>query len=220
MKLIIFDIDGTIIDSIKSDDACYVQTLNDLFDINLSEVDWAQFKNVTDSGLTYDIFQMFLKRPPKEIEILEIKKYYYGLLVNKSDTITEITGAEKFINYLNEQSSYKIAFATGGWKMTALLKSGRSNIDITKYIYKTADDHYNRVKILQLAISESMRVNKIDAFESITSIGDGIWDKTTAEELGVDFIGIDYHENGRLKKQGAKRVIKDYKNINRIMEWL
>lgn len=220
MKLVIFDIDGTIIDSVQSDDACFVQSFKDLFNLDLHGLDWGQFKNITDSGLTNDIFLKYFNRPPLNREILNLKEHYYNLLTEQIGAITEIEGAHEFVNYLEQEPSYTMAFATGGWEMTALLKSGASNVDIRKYTYKTADDHFNRAQMLQLAIDDSLRLHGVTEFESITSIGDGMWDKTTAEELGVEFIGVDYHQNGKLKETGVSRVIRDYRNTEEILKWL
>lgn len=220
MNLIIFDIDGTIIDSIESDDACFVQSFYELFDLDLKDLDWDTFKNITDSGLTYDIFHQFLNRAPELEEISLLKNRYYDLLQKQIHTITEIDGAADFINYLVSQPNYTIAFATGGWKKTALLKAQQSNIDITRYTYKTADDHYNRAQMLQLAIDESRQLTNVNVFDSIISFGDGLWDMTTADELGVAFIGVDYNQNHKLRKAGVQRVIRDYKNFEELLNWI
>lgn len=57
MKLIIFDIDGTILDSVNADDKCFIQTFKDLYQIDLTNADWNDFTNVTDTGLTNEIFK-------------------------------------------------------------------------------------------------------------------------------------------------------------------
>ena len=48
MKLVLFDIDGTLINSVKTDDECFVQTFDELYDIDLTKANWNEYTHVTD----------------------------------------------------------------------------------------------------------------------------------------------------------------------------
>jgi beta-phosphoglucomutase-like phosphatase (HAD superfamily) len=80
MKLIIFDIDGTILDSVNADNKCFTQTFKDLYQIDLTNTDWNDFKNVTDTGLTNEIFEKLLHRVAEKEEIETIKAHFKSLL--------------------------------------------------------------------------------------------------------------------------------------------
>ena len=97
MKLLIFDIDGTILDSVNADDKCFIQTFKDLYQIDLTNADWNDFTNVTDTGLTNEIFQKWFNREPKKEEIENIKSYFKNLLKNHSQQFTEIKKSLSFI---------------------------------------------------------------------------------------------------------------------------
>ena len=139
MKLIIFDIDGTIINSVNTDDECFIQTFNDLYQIDLANTKWADFNNVTDGGLTTEIFEKWLNQMPSEKEIETIKTHFYGLLKQREMEFTEIEGALSFIKQLSEFQVFQIGFATGGWKETAELKCAAIGFDISEYIFKSSN---------------------------------------------------------------------------------
>ena len=220
MNLLIFDIDGTILDSVKTDDRCFVQTFNDLHQIDLRNIDWNGFKNVTDSGLTHDIFKKWMNRIPNEDEVKAIKLYYKDLLGKGSTEISEIDYAMTFLNKIKRDSEFEIGFATGGWKETAMLKCNSVGFSVEDHLFRSSSDHYNRARIVELVIEDAKRKRKLESFDSIVYFGDGLWDFKTTLKLGIDFIGVDYHNNGKLKHAGAPNVIQDYRDTTKILKWI
>lgn len=207
MKLLIFDIDGTIIDSVKTDDKCFIDTFKQLYNIDLLNVKWSNFKNVTDTGLTIEIFEKYFNKTPSQAEINDIKNHFLSLLKKHVNNFKEINGAINFINSLHK-NDYTIAFATGGWKETALLKCKSINFNIEKYIFKSSSDNYKRKEIIQLAIREATKYN--NHFEKIFYFGDGIWDYKAAKSLNIEFIGVDFKRNNKLSNLEVKNIINDY----------
>jgi len=55
MKYIIFDIDGTLTNTKKVDDECFINAFEQTFDINIEQVNWEDIANVTDWGITEEI---------------------------------------------------------------------------------------------------------------------------------------------------------------------
>jgi len=199
MNLIIFDIDGTIVNSVKADDECFIQSFQDLYSIDLSGADWNNFRNVTDSGLTFEIFETHLGRKPLEKEILELKSHFYKLLYQRRDEITEIKGATNTLKSFIENPEISIAFATGGWKETAVFKLSAIGFELGELTLVSANEHFDRAVITRLAIDESLIRENLNSFDTITYIGDGLWDFKTTQALGINFIGIDYSKNNKLK---------------------
>jgi len=219
MNLVIFDIDGTLVDSVKTDDECFVQTFKNLYNIDLSASKWTDFTNVTDLGLTTEIFEQNFGQKPTKSEIVNIKTYFYDLLSKRQKNFNEIQGAVEFVETLRSTKNFEIAVATGGWKETALLKTKSICLDLSKTVLKSSNDHFNRAEIIKMAIATSAKKKNLKTFESVTYIGDGIWDFKVSLDLGLKFIGIDNSSNGNLKKAGAKIIFSDFKKKQEIINW-
>ena len=217
MDLILFDIDGTLIDSVKTDDQCFIQSFSDLYSIDLSHADWNDFNHVTDSGLTNEIFEQHFNRLPTTDEILELKNHFYNLLKNRIDEFKVVNGVNEALEMLSKHADCMIAFATGGWRETALLKLSSIDFKIGDLVLTTSNDHYSRKEITKLAIKETLVISQTDEFKNITYVGDGLWDYNTSKELGINFIGIDIKNDHKLLKAGATRVFNDFRNVE---QWL
>lgn len=220
MKLIIFDIDGTILDSVSADDKCFIQTFKYLYQIDLTDADWNDFINVTDTGLTNEIFEKWFNRQPKKEEIENIKSYFKNLLQEHAQHFTEIEKSLSFIKLTSIKPDFEIGFATGGWKETAELKCNSVGLNLNDYIFKSSNDHYNRGKIIECVIKEALENNNVKEFESITYFGDGLWDFKTTQTLGIDFIGVDFKNNRKLINMGAKKVIANFSESEKILNWI
>ncbi|MDH7447816.1 HAD family hydrolase [Aquimarina mycalae] len=220
MKLIIFDIDGTILDSVNADDKCFIKTFKDLFKIDLTNVDWNDFKNVTDTGLTIEIFQKWFNREPKKEDIENIKSYFKSLLINHTQQFTEIEKSLSFIKLISIKPDFEIGFATGGWKETAELKCNSVGLNLNDYIFKSSNDHYKRGEIIEFVIKDALKKNNVSEFESITYFGDGLWDYKTTQTLGIDFIGVDFKKNRKLKNMGVEKVIANFVESEKILNWI
>lgn len=210
MKLIVFDIDGTIIDSVKVDDDCFKSTFKKLHNIDLAETNWNDFKNVTDTGLTIEIFEKWLNRKPNSLEIENIKQEFFKQINHRTKEIAPIKGAIEFINLIASHNDLEVAFATGGWEETAKLKCNAVGLNLDKYLLKSSNDHFERTKIIKLTIDEALKKHKLYTFDSVVYFGDGLWDLKTTSQLKIDFVGVDFKNNGKLKNAGCKTIIKDF----------
>lgn len=217
MKLLIFDIDGTLIDSVKTDDSCFKTTFQNLYNIDISETNWTSFKHVTDLGLTIEIFNKWLNRLPTNKDIFNIKAEFYKLLNSSMNECVVIKNAVNFINYLSKSNDYQIAFATGGWKETAILKCNHIGINLNQFVLKSSNNHFDRAIITELAIASALEQNGFKKFNSVTYFGDGLWDLKNTKYLGINFIGVDYKHNNKILNAGHDKIIHSYDNVNSIL---
>ncbi|MEO1452030.1 MAG: HAD hydrolase-like protein [Bacteroidota bacterium] len=216
MHLIIFDIDGTLVDSIRADDACFIQAFWELHQIDLNGADWNSFPHVTDSGLTTAIFQEYLRREPTSEEVKELKARFFQLLAQHKDHFEEIPGAREMLATLQNQPEIKIALATGGWRETAELKLNAVGIEFEDLVFISANDHYDRAVITRLAIEQS---GDQEAFETITYVGDGVWDLKTSRTLQIQFAGVDVRGTNKLTRAGAGLVMRDLRDTDQLIRW-
>lgn len=225
MNLAVFDIDGTLTVTDHIDDVCLVQALADAHAITGVSTDWAGYSHTTDSGITLDIFRERLNRAPEEAEVLKFKSHFVRLLedyrAKDSSLFAEITGAGSMLNRLNQESDWKAAIASGGWRDSAILKLKAAGIEANNYPSAFADDGYSREEILQSAISRSEKFYQQKHFDRVVSIGDGVWDVRTARNLGFPFLGIGAGERkGKLRRAGAAHVIENFADYEKLIRYL
>lgn len=213
MTATIFDIDGTLTDTTKVDDKCFIQAFENVFGIDISNQDWSELKNVTDWGITKEIIYKNWNRKPTKAEYEKLELNFVRLLKNELEKdkiqFREINGATDFIEQLNKKTDVIIGIATGGWEKSATLKLKAIGIEPTKFAFSNSSRFIEREKILSDTINQIIEMTD-KQIKRIIYFGDGTWDFLTCERLGIDFIGIDSKENGKLKKIGAKNIFKDF----------
>ena len=223
MTAIIFDIDGTLTNTTKVDDKCFIQAFQHIFGIDISNQNWSDLQNVTDWGITEEIVFKEMNRIPTDSEykkmILEFVRLLTNELKNNKMQFKEIEGALNFIQSLKQSQNFSIGIATGGWEKTAILKLKSIGIDYTEFAFSNSNQFMKRGTILVDTIQQLRK--KLDKkIERTIFFGDGIWDFLTCKELGIEFIGIDNQHNGELKKIGAKTVFNDFKNPELIINYI
>jgi phosphoglycolate phosphatase-like HAD superfamily hydrolase len=215
MKLVIFDIDGTLTNTNDIDDACFVKALAESHGITDISTDWAEYPHTTDSGITQFIFQERLRRHPVEKELSKFKSCFVDLLNAEyranAAKFAEIAGASVALERLKQDANWGVAIATGSWRGSALLKLKAAGIEVDGIAAAYADDGLSREEILQVAASKSLAQYQQSEFEKIVSVGDGIWDVRVAGRLGFAFLGIGVGDSGvKLRQAGAMHLIKDF----------
>lgn len=226
MNLAIFDIDGTLTKTDQIDDICFVRAMADAHAITNVSTDWAGYSHTTDSAITLEIFKHQFNRLPEEAELVKFKSHFVRLLedyqAKDSSLFAEIAGASSMLRRLNQEHNWRVAIATGGWRVSAALKLKVAGIEADAFPAAFADDGLSREEILQLAISKAETWYQQNHFARIVSIGDGIWDVRTAHNLKFPFIGIAAEDDAekRLRRAGATHIIKDFIGYERFISYL
>jgi phosphoglycolate phosphatase-like HAD superfamily hydrolase len=225
MHLIMFDLDGTLVDSSNVDSDCYLQALVDVFDFDLDLIDrdWGNYPHVTDSGILQTLCQTELGRNPTAIEVTCYQQQFLELLNTAiiHQPLQEISGAKELLYRLNLAPNYAISLATGGWRKTAEFKLQQAGLDQILFPMACSDDAYARVEIMKCAYQRSIDLYQQAEFESVTYIGDGIWDGVASGQLAYQFIGIGSGDRATdLWAYGAKNVFPHYQDLEAIMSSL
>ncbi len=208
-----FDIDGTLVNSYKFDEQCYLKAAEIILGINISS-NWSEYKHATDAGILDEVIDKYgIIGDKKQIQ-QNFRKVFIDLIEeyirNNPNSINEIDGAAYFIQYLCKNENYKVAIATGGWEETAKLKLRAAGINVDGCAFASSSDHHSRVNIMNAA--ESKTEGHIP-FKSKTYFGDASWDKEASEFLNYRFILV----GNRFK---YKYQIQDFKDIEYITEML
>jgi phosphoglycolate phosphatase-like HAD superfamily hydrolase len=79
----------------------------------------------------------------------------------------------------------------------------------------------SRDEIVHRAIEKAKFHYDCRNFSTVVYVGDGVWDVTTAKNLGIGFIGVSAAEKRyRLKKAGAKFICRDFHVTPRFLNYL
>jgi beta-phosphoglucomutase-like phosphatase (HAD superfamily) len=215
LKLVIFDVDGTLTDTNGVDDDCFLQAFEDALGITDISTDWESYPHTTDSAIALHVFQTKFDRAPQDEEIQKHKTRFLELLQIRSmmnpAQFVEITGAGAMLKRLRRESDWAIAIATGSRRDAVRLKMNAAKITGDDLPIASADDGLSREEILQIAVKMALKVYNQLEFEKIVSVGDGVWDVRTAANLEMLFLGIgDKKTAVKLRQAGANIVLKNY----------
>ena len=225
MNLAVFDIDGTITKTDHVDDICFVQAMADAHAITEISTDWAGYPHTTDSAITFHIFQKRFNRAPEEAELLKFKTHFVRLLkdyrIKNSSLFAEIVGASLMLRRLNQEPEWRVAVASGGWRVSATLKLKVAGIEVDDFPTAFADDGLSREEILQSAVLKAQMLYQQSHFARVVSVGDGVWDVRTARNLKFPFLGVGSGDGEKkLRRAGAMHVIEDFADYSQLIHCL
>ena len=84
MHLVMFDIDGTLTETMKVDEECFVRSFNDVFGFADINTDWSHYPCTTNSGIFHDVFTSRIGRSPTAQETSQFRQHFIQLLVAAS----------------------------------------------------------------------------------------------------------------------------------------
>ena len=193
MKATIFDIDGTLLQSDANDDALYLESVRDVLgDVSLRP-SWGMYTQFTAAGILAEILNDNAIDATSE-RVAAVRDRFVesvGRHVSEHGPFAEIPGARAFVQSLHDSTTHRIAYATGGWRGSALLKLSLSGFPVAGVPLATSDDHFDRREIMLHALRQLDGV-----FDTVTYYGDGHWDALAAKALGWQFVPVGMRLNG------------------------
>jgi len=187
MRLALFDIDGTLVESYDFDTECFRTAIKDVLGVVIGS-DWSRYQHVTDSGILVQVIDELGLQSDRKCIIKEVKERFLLRLETyiSCHDVSPIPGATEFLSRLARRQNVALAFATGGWRESAKMKLVAAGINFPSIPLVSSSDHYSRTEILRLA----ERSAGIGNFDSITYFGDGPWDQKASEILGYNFVSV------------------------------
>ncbi|MBS1811118.1 MAG: HAD family hydrolase [Acidobacteria bacterium] len=225
MKLVIFDIDGTLTNTSQVDSICFERALAQASGLMSSEADWSDCPHVSDTGLTRHLYQNHFGREPHDHEEVSLRDCLVDLLnehhAQDDSWFAEIDGAAKMLIHLSEKAHWQIAVATGCWRASAEMKLKAAQLAVHQKPGGFAEDGPSRESIVTTAIQRASNHYGRINFDRIVSVGDGVWDVKTAANLEIAFVGVAQNSRAELlQKHGARHVVPDFKDISRFFACL
>lgn len=210
MHLVMFDIDGTLVESYDFDSSCFVDAVADVLGVRTNS-DWASYQYVTDSGILNQIMDELSIGDDRAIVEMTVKENFLARIASHlaKNNVSFVAGAKEFLCELSARDDVALVFATGGWLESAKMKLSAAGIHFPGIPIASASDHYCRLEIMRLA---EIRARE-GKYKSITYFGDGSWDLKASADLGYNFVLV----GNRLEHHQA---IPDFRDIDLALTYI
>ncbi len=190
MHLVVFDIDGTLVESEDFDGILYAQAIRNTLEIDVDE-DWSGYRHQTDSGILNEVLDRHGVEGDRSLAHGSVRKEFIalvsGYLATRGDLLPEVPGARAFVSRLAGRPDVAVGIATGGWKETAAMKLRAIGLDPDSLSLASGSDAESRVEIMQVAETRALAGRAVDRK---TYFGNRPWDWQASRRLGWHFIGI------------------------------
>ncbi len=186
-KAVIFDIDGTLLESSHKDDELYREAVRNVLGAVTFRDSLHDYDPVTDTAILEQIFaDNDLPALGETIEL--VRNEFFSLIAAHVDDygpFPEIPGARELVDAFESSADHAVAIATGGWRQSAETKLTTAGFSIAGIPLASSDDASTRTEIMRVALRAIG--DRGVAIESVTYFGDGSWDREACRELGWAF---------------------------------
>lgn len=228
MKIIIFDIDGTLLLTGGVGIQAFDRVFQELFDVPKAWNDYDPHGK-TDQEIINDLSRISLGREINPLEQREIgRRYiqYFSELIDIAPNFRLLSGAFELVKELSDRN-YFLGIATGNFKETAEHKLRRGKLNHFFSFGGYASDSHIRLELTKKALERGLASykngssRKIEPSEVIL-IGDAKQDMICGKTLGLRTIGVatgSLSENELLSYEPAL-VLKDLSDTKKILEFI
>jgi phosphoglycolate phosphatase len=191
-KLILFDIDGTLIDTGGAGARSWAWAFESLFD---TKVDIAEHSTagMTDPAIGRATFEQVMEREPTSAELTRLMASYQAVLpdyVASSEDYRVLEGVQSLLEDLT-RAGITLGLTTGGLEAAAHAKLGRGQLNHFFLVGGFGSDSEDRIALTRAAVDrgESLLGHKLDLRE-VFVVGDTPLDIAAAEGVGVVSVGV------------------------------
>ena len=217
MLLAIFDLDGTLADTLAADHRCFIDAFRLEHGISFTDDDWSTYRYTTDSGITPEVLERHLGRPPTGAEVERHKRRFLELLeaaaAERPEGFREVAGAAELLAGLGARPGWRAVIATGSWRESARLKLRLAGLDRFELPLASADDGLAREEI----VAHGAGLAEGDGpFAGVVLVGDKPWDLAAARHFGYGFVGVG-PERRKLTATSHAPVFEDWRSTSAVL---
>lgn len=193
MKLLLFDIDGTLIRTAGAGKVSMERSFEQVFGIK-NGFDNIQMMGRTDPSILMEALSGHrLEWDEKKVDLF--REIYFDLLEDEIQIPRQgkriCPGIDSLLKTLSEKSDFVLGLLTGNWRQSALIKLGFFHIDHYFTIGAFADDSSNREELVPIVIERFQAEYKIQIDkQNVYVIGDTPLDIQCAKPHGVKTVAV------------------------------
>ena len=202
--LIVFDVDGTLIDANELDHRCFDEAFLEVTQLPLPGERWSHVREFTATAIVREALHDW---PEAERSTAE-SKIRAGFLARLTaahaadpQAFPPAAGGRALIEQLAASATCRVAIATGCWRETSHFKLASAGYRLEGIERASSSDCYRRVDIIRTVMN---RLGS-DVADTVY-VGDQFWDHRAAIELGVRFVGVG-RQRDQLRSDGAETIL-------------
>lgn len=224
MKLVMFDMDGTLTDSFAIDENCYVLAIQQALGLDNVVTAWETYTHTSASYCLQEIVRDSRGEPVTPAESQAVQARMIALMIEisrlKGRGTSEIPGAAACVRELLRQG-YAVAIASGDWEATARHKLTTAGIPFQNLPAAYCDEAHARTEIMRTSLARASKHYACEQFERTIYIGDAAWDVRACRDLGWPLVAVGTGDHAtRLRSLGATNVIADYRRMEEFIATL
>jgi phosphoglycolate phosphatase-like HAD superfamily hydrolase len=220
--LLMFDLDGTLIDSNAVDSEAFAAALRRWLATSQIDEDWSSYRQHSDHAIALEAFGRRYSRAPTDTELHDLRLIYGAALESRlaaaPDRCPPLAGAVSVVAALENHEEVAVGIATGAFERTALAKIRAARLQVGHWPRATSDDAAARVDFMKVCLRR-VEAARGQQFSRIVYVGDGVWDAAACRQLGWPMVGIGSAAHaGELTSAGAAIVVPYYPMPHEFLE--
>jgi phosphoglycolate phosphatase-like HAD superfamily hydrolase len=217
MKLVMFDMDGTLTDAFAIDENCYVLAIEQALNLPGVKTEWETYTHTTASFCLEEIVRRARGQPPTAAESRAVQERMVWLMTDitrrTGRRTREIPGAAACLREL-QRRGYAVAIASGDWEATARVKFSTAGIPFEGLPAAFCDVAHPRTDIMRAALARAAAHYGRTGFDRVTYVADAAWDVRACRELGWPLVGVEAGKfSVRLPDLGVTHTVPDYLDL-------
>ncbi|MDH4128605.1 MAG: HAD hydrolase-like protein [Spirochaetota bacterium] len=192
MKLILFDIDGTLISSNGNGRLCLTKAVESVFGSEVNES--IPMAGKTDKQIVHDMLCHLYSKEEIEKKLTEVFKrhiYYLKKYFTIERGVKACNGVNELLNALQQTNNHLLGLLTGNISMGAQVKLVSVSLDKYFTFGAFGEDGFYRNELPQIALERAKKiVNHNFCGKDIVIIGDTVNDIACGRHLGVKSIAV------------------------------
>ncbi len=216
MKLIVFDLDQTIIDLVEFHDKATYLSLKKVFGIDawLHEIDYGGNtikKNLITLARLKGIKNKQLVKIPRAVNLYD--KFFISV-VPKNISRFLLPGAEKLIKELSKNKENYLILLTGDSEKISKEVLKKTGLLHYFHFLVTGEHTKSRIKLMKKAVKKAYRKTMQEKFEKIIVLGDSTHDIEAGKAVNAVTISLltGIHTKKQLEKKKTDYIFKNLNN--------
>lgn len=219
MKLVLFDIDKTLISGAKTHREAFIAGLKEIYGID-TDINIINTYGLTDKSVALEVLKMNGLNDKQIMPKIDDLMTFIGKFYRKTNdsTIYALEGAKELLDALN--GKVLLGLVTGNTEPTAYGKLKYVGFDKYFKFGGFGNEAFERAELLKIAVKKAEKKFNFEFDDNVFHFGDTLRDVEIGKEKGITSIGVatGIYSKKELKKAGADYVFDNLKDTKKILE--